>query len=253
MKKKTFLGIILFSFMAIFMLVGCGDDTKKLDIDNCLNISYKGYDGTGIYKGDIMMDKLREIPVLQKLTGGMIKGDYKVSLKVDKEKDLRNGDKIKLTLDYNEELYKRDFGVKLILKNPEIEVSGLNKFIEKKDDLTTEEWSKLTEKINKELNDVMEKYEYSDNKLICKVIQSAEDNSSNAINYWYEVKNKNDETVYINVITRNSNNTLGSIENIYSDSAIGADIIRDHLDGIDNFDKFLEEYYKEKDKKYVVV
>ncbi|WWU66718.1 TcpJ (plasmid) [Clostridium baratii] len=253
MRKKTFLGIILFSFMAMFMLVGCGDDTKKLDIDNCLSISYEGYDGTGVYSGRVSISKLTEIPVLQRLTDSMFKGDYKVVLKADKERDLKNGDKIKLTLDYNEELYKRDFGVKLILKNPEIEVSGLNKFIDEKDDLTTEEWAKLTEKINNELNEVMEKYEYSDNKLICKVIQSSKDNSSNAIDYWYEVKNKNGAIVYINIGPTNGNNTLLSNTNIFAVDNTGVEFIRDHLDGIDNFDKFLEEYYKEKDKKYVVV
>ncbi len=54
----------------------------------------------------------------------MLKGNYKISLVGDKT-DLKNGDKVKLSLDYNKELYKRDFDVEFTFEPKEITIEWL--------------------------------------------------------------------------------------------------------------------------------
>lgn len=215
MKKKIFLGLILGGIVSIFILAGC-EYSKKIDIDDCIKVNFKGYSGTAIFEGKVDNDKLIQIPALQKLTDKMLKGEYKVTLKADEDHNLKNGDKVKLKLEYNKDLYQRDFGVELVLKNPEVEVKGLNKLITKESDLTQEEWTKLNNAVNKKVDELAKNCGFKDKKYLCKVISVDKDNKSNdGIDYWYKFKKINGEIVYIRAEFSNSDKDFDLQDNIY--------------------------------------
>lgn len=149
MKKIIKLGLILTGAIAVFLMTGCSED-KGLDISNCIDDKIIGFNGYAKFDGKVDYNKLVQIPIFQnRLTEEMLKGDYKIELVTDKTTDLKNGDRVKLSLDYNKEIYKRDFGVELNFEQKEIEVKGLKKFVEKKDDLTAEEWKEVEKEAEK--------------------------------------------------------------------------------------------------------
>lgn len=225
--------------MVIIMLTRWGNNSKKLNIDNCLSISFKGFEGTGVFSGAVRNEKLAEIPLLQKLTENMIIGDYKVTLKADKEKYLKNGDKIKLHLDYNEELYKRNFGVKLTLKNPIVEVSELKKVISKESDLTNIEWENLNKEVDKKVDELAEHKGYKNKKYLNRIIFKKNEISYNGITYWYKFNTMNGEKVYVSV---------GIIHSKESEECTVKVRTSEHWHKINvnkPFDEILEEYYLE--------
>lgn len=250
MKKKIFLGLILCSFLSIFILTGC-DNSKKIDVDNCISINYKGYDGTGIFEGSISKKKLREIPELQKLTADMVNGEYKVTLKADKEKDLKNGDKIKLELDYNKDLYKRDFDVELVLKESEVEVKGLNKLISKESDLTQEQWNKLNNAVNKKVDELAKNYGYKDKKYLCKTISITKNEDWNSITYWYEFKKSNGNNVYVSALFNNSGDPLIRPSNFESNINLGTSNDWNEIDINKPFNDILKDLNK--DSNYTII
>ena len=143
--NKKFLFCVLVC-LSLFSLIGCG--TEKLDISNCIDVSYGKYNGKAkIYENSIDIEKLMQIPKLQNLTYNMLKGDYKITLVGDKT-DLKNGDKVKLSLNYNKELYKRDFDVEFTFEPKEITIEGLPDELTDTKQISKEKWEEIYRNFN---------------------------------------------------------------------------------------------------------
>ena len=160
--NKKFLFCILVC-LSLFSFMGCG--TEKLDISNCIDVSYGKYNGKAkIYENSINVEKLTQIPKLQTLTPAMLKGDYKITLVGDKT-DLKNGDKVKLSLDYNKELYKRDFDVEFTFEPKEITIEGLPDELTDVKQISKEQWEELYKMASKQAEEEATKNGYKDLKL----------------------------------------------------------------------------------------
>ncbi|EGT0000681.1 TcpJ [Clostridium perfringens] len=156
-KKFLFCGLVCLS---LFAFMGCG--TKKLDISNCIDIRYGEFNGKAkIYENSIDVEKLTQIPKLQKLTSDMLKDDYKIKLVGDKT-DLKNGDKVKLSLDYNKELYKRDFDVEFTFEPKEITIEGLPDELTDIKQISKDQWENLYKVASKQAEDIANNSDYSD-------------------------------------------------------------------------------------------
>lgn len=159
-KKLVFLGLICLS---LFAFVGCG--TEKLDISNCIDVRYGEFNGSAkIYESSLDLGKLQDIPKLKGLTPDMLKGDYKITLVGDKT-DLKNGDKVKLHLEYNKELYKRDFNVEFKFEPTEVTIEGLPDKLTDINQISKEQWEKLYAEVNKKAEENAKDNKYSDLKL----------------------------------------------------------------------------------------
>ena len=160
--NKKFLFCILVC-LSLFSFKGCG--TEKLDISNCIDVSYGKYNGKAkIYENSINVEKLTQIPKLQTLTPAMLKGDYKITLVGDKT-DLKNGDKVKLSLDYNKELYKRDFDVEFTFEPKEITIEGLPDELTDVKQISKEQWEEIYKLVSKQAEEEATKNGYKDLKL----------------------------------------------------------------------------------------
>lgn len=193
MRKFIKYGLILTGALSLFLLSGCNGG-KKLDISNCIENRITGFDGYAKFDGKVDYEKLTQIPTFQnKLTEEMLKGDYKIKLVADKTTELKNGEKIKLSLDYNKEIYKRDFGVELEFEPKEIEVKNLRKVIEKKEDMTDTQW----ESVINNSNEYMLGNKYENLKLLKIVISYNKNNVedkytiANSIEFIYSIENDN--------------------------------------------------------------
>lgn len=190
MKKFIKIGLILTGALALFLLAGCDSKKDGLDISNCIENRIVGFDGYAKFDGKVDNEKLMQIPTFQnKLKPEMLKGDYKVKLVADKTTDLKNGDKIKLSLDYNKEIYKRDFGVELSFEPKEIEVKGLKKFVEKKDDLTAEQWQEVEKESEKFIQESNVLENNQNIKLSKIVIYTEKSNMYDKITLYYKINN----------------------------------------------------------------
>lgn len=159
-KKFLFCGLVCLS---LFAFMGCG--TEKLDISNCIDVRYGEFNGKAkIYENSIDIEKLTQIPKLQKLTSDMLKGDYKIKLVGDKT-DLKNGDKVKLSLDYNKELYKRDFDVEFTFEPKEITIEGLPDELTDIKQISKEQWEEIYKLVSKQAQEEATKNDYKDLKL----------------------------------------------------------------------------------------
>ena len=159
-KRLIFLGLICLS---LFAFMGCG--TEKLDISNCIDVRYGEFNGKAkIYENSIDIEKLTQIPNLQSLTPAMLKGDYKITLIGDKT-DLKNGDKVKLSLDYNKELYKRDFDVEFTFEPKEITIEGLPDELTDIKQISKEQWGEIYNLVSKQAQEEATKNDYKDLKL----------------------------------------------------------------------------------------
>ncbi|MDK0716384.1 TcpJ [Clostridium perfringens] len=175
-KKLVFLGLICLS---LFAFVGCG--TEKLDISNCIDIRYGEFnDSAKIYESSLDLGKLQDIPKLKGLTPDMLKGDYKITLVGDKT-DLKNGDKVKLHLEYNKELYKRDFNVEFKFEPTEVTIEGLPDKLTDINQISKEQWEKLYDEVNKKAESNAKDNNYSDLKLE-KVLAFNKKDDSDGIN-----------------------------------------------------------------------
>lgn len=160
--NKKFLFCVLVC-LSLFSLTGCG--TEKLDISNCIDVSYGKYNGKAkIYEDSINIEKLTQIPKLQSLTPAMLKGDYKITLVGDKT-DLKNGDKVKLSLDYNKELYKRDFDVEFTFEPKEITIEGLPDELTDIKQISKDQWEEIYKLVSKQAQEEATKNDYKDLKL----------------------------------------------------------------------------------------
>ncbi|XZI53287.1 TcpJ (plasmid) [Clostridium perfringens] len=191
-KRLIFVGLICLS---LFAFMGCG--TEKLDISNCIDVSYGKYNGKAkIYENSIDTKKLMQIPKLQKLTPDMLKGDYKITLVGDKT-DLKNGDKVKLHLEYNKELYKRDFDVEFTFEPKEITIEGLPDELTDIKQISKEQWEEIYKLVSKQAEEEATKNNYKDLKL--EKVLVFEDNSENGIlpEFIYSYKDSENKLKYI--------------------------------------------------------
>lgn len=194
--NKKFLFCILVC-LSLFSFMGCG--TEKLDISNCIDVSYGKYNGKAkIYENSINVEKLTQIPKLQTLTPAMLKGDYKITLVGDKT-DLKNGDKVKLSLDYNKELYKRDFDVELTFEPKEITIEGLPDELTDIKQISKEQWEELYKMASKQTEEEATKNGYKDLKLEKVIVLKKVPNEDLTIEFIYSYKNSIKETRYISL------------------------------------------------------
>ena len=193
--NKKFLFCILVC-LSLFSFMGCG--TEKLDISNCIDVSYGKYNGKAkIYENSINVEKLTQIPKLQTLTPAMLKGDYKITLVGDKT-DLKNGDKVKLSLDYNKELYKRDFDVEFTFEPKEITIEGLPDELTDVKQISKEQWEEIYKLVSKQAEEEASKNGYKDLKLERLLVFEKLPNEGLTIEFIYSYKNSNNELRYFN-------------------------------------------------------
>lgn len=195
--NKKFLFCILVC-LSLFSFMGCG--TEKLDISNCIDVSYGKYNGKAkIYENSINVEKLTQIPKLQTLTPAMLKGDYKITLVGDKT-DLKNGDKVKLSLDYNKDLYKRDFDVELTFEPKEITIEGLPDELTDVKQISKEQWEEIYNLASKQAEKEAKNNDYKNLKLE-KVIAFNNYNQNNLDGLQIEL-------IYSYTMTENKTNYL---------------------------------------------
>ncbi|EOU2127683.1 TcpJ [Clostridium perfringens] len=210
-KKLVFLGLICLS---LFAFVGCG--TEKLDISNCIDVRYGEFNGSAkIYESSLDLGKLQDIPKLKGLTPDMLKGDYKITLVGDKT-DLKNGDKVKLHLEYNKELYKKDFNVEFKFEPTEITIEGLKNYFQKSSDLTKSQWEELY-KNSKQLAEKKLKEKNLSDLELKKVYIVKEKDISPYIDFTFTYNNSSNEKRFLSVINQVSfdkNNNLNSSQSI---------------------------------------
>ncbi|MBO3399112.1 TcpJ [Clostridium perfringens] len=235
-KRIIFLGLICLS---LFAFIGCG--TEKLDISNCIDVRYGEFNGKAkIYENSINIEKLTQIPKLQKLTYDMLKGDYKITLVGDKT-DLKNGDKVKLSLDYNKELYKRDFDVEFTFEPKEITIEGLPDELTDIKQISKEQWEEIYKLASKQAQEEATKNDYKDLKLerviaFNNVNQNNLDGLQIELIYSYDITEK--ETNYLrlyNTLHFKNNSSLkldefeisDSWKNKYSNNILIDDILKD--------------------------
>lgn len=217
-KRIIFLGLICLS---LFAFMGCG--TEKLDISNCIDVRYGEFNGKAkIYENSINVEKLTQIPKLQTLTPAMLKGDYKITLVGDKT-DLKNGDKVKLSLDYNKELYKRDFDIEFTFEPKEITIEGLPDELTDVKQISKEQWEEIYKLVSKQAEEEATKNGYKDIKLE-KILYFEKKNETDGITIEiiYSYLSDNNTKKYISFYKRlnfENNNTLNmnkfSIEEIW--------------------------------------
>lgn len=206
-KKLVFLGLI---FLSLFAFVGCG--TEKLDISNCIDVRYGEFNGSAkIYESSLNLGKLQDIPKLKGLTPDMLKGDYKITLVGDKT-DLKNGDKVKLHLEYNKELYKRDFNVEFKFEPTEVTIEGLPDKLTDINQISKEQWEKLYAEVNKKAESNAKDNKYSDLKLEKVLAFNKKDDSDGiSVEFIFSYKNSSNKKKYFAIFDRlsfKSNNNL---------------------------------------------
>ncbi|MBO3427897.1 TcpJ [Clostridium perfringens] len=210
-KKLVFLGLICLS---LFAFVGCG--TEKLDISNCIDVRYGEFNGSAkIYESSLDLGKLQSIPKLKGLTPDMLKGDYKITLVGDKT-DLKNGDKVKLHLEYNKELYKKDFNVEFKFEPTEITIEGLKNYFQKSSDLTKSQWEDLY-KNSKQLAEKKIKEKNLSDLELKKVYIVKEKDINPYIDFTFTYNNSSNEKRFLSVINQVSfdkNNNLNNSQSV---------------------------------------
>ena len=191
-KKLVFLGLICLS---LFAFIGCG--TEKLDISNCIDVRYGEFNGSAkIYESSLDLGKLQDIPKLKGLTPDMLKGDYKITLVGDK-KDLKNGDKVKLHLEYNKELYKRDFNVEFKFEPTEVTIEGLPDKLTNLNQISKEQWNEIYSSANEYFQNIAKEKKFNNVKL--ERVLKFEDNNPGEIDigFIYSYKSNNTDPNYI--------------------------------------------------------
>ncbi|WP_416188320.1 TcpJ [Clostridium perfringens] len=206
-KKLVFLGLICLS---LFAFVGCG--AEKLDISNCIDVRYGEFNGSAkIYESSLNLGKLQDIPKLKGLTPDMLKGDYKITLVGDKT-DLKNGDKVKLHLEYNKELYKRDFNVEFKFEPTEVTIEGLPDKLTNINQISKEQWEKLYAEVKKKAEENAKDNKYSDLKLERVLVFNKKDDSDGInVRFIFSCKTTSNKKKYFAIFDRlsfKSNNIL---------------------------------------------
>ena len=147
----------------------------------------------------------------------MLKGDYKITLVGDKT-DLKNGDKVKLHLEYNKELYKRDFNVEFKFEPTEVTIEGLPDKLTDINQISKEQWDKIYAEVNKKAEIKAKDNKYSDLKLEQVLAYKTEENITTnniEIEFLYSYFNTNKEKRYLSFygyLSFKENNILNHIE-----------------------------------------
>ena len=130
--RKKLLTMVTVLLLTMLFLVGCGE--QKIDLTQYVSVSYKGLNGKATANVDVdyvelekilwnseenELDNLYTIAVIEE----------SISCKADKTSDLSNGDKINITITWDEELVK-EAGFKFTGKQYVIEVTGLEDGVE---------------------------------------------------------------------------------------------------------------------------
>ena len=128
MKKLT--ALVLMMVMSVCLLAGCGSKTVSIDLSDYMNVLFRGADGKGTARADldysgfekaIMAGSKEGEAALSKIT----KLESTMTLSVSPNKDLRNGDKVTMTVSYDKDAAK-NAGVALDGVSREFTVSGLS-------------------------------------------------------------------------------------------------------------------------------
>lgn len=127
-KKKKSLKLKLILFL-ILIIIAAGATCyfmffpKTIDISECIEVSYDGYDGNAVASVKIKKDKLKEKIKDEDVAKSFIK---KAKIDISDNKKLSNGDEIEISIDISDSFLKEH---KLKLKEDTIKykVSGLSK------------------------------------------------------------------------------------------------------------------------------
>ncbi len=147
--------------LLLISLYGCSG-TKEVDISKYIEVTTSGYQDYGKIStrlnSEIFNDK--EIFGDGKLDYRNL-DSYNIKIIADKEKNLKNDDVVNISLEYDEDFYKKDLKVKLVNKDKkEYKVSGLIKAFMNQSDLTNEDYKKF----KNESYDKVKRYIDSTNK-----------------------------------------------------------------------------------------
>lgn len=138
MKKFLFAIPILFSTL----LVGCG--VKEVDISKYLKVEDVGIDRLGRVHISLDNSFFLDSEIFGKNPiPDNVKDSYNIEVISSPNDNLKNGDEVKLSLKYNEKLYKDNLKVKLSLSETKHTVSGLEKKYLSSSDLSNDEYLKL--------------------------------------------------------------------------------------------------------------
>lgn len=141
--KKRFL--VLLTLISVFSLTACGSDKEEVDIFNYVDVVFKGDNKAGIAESSFKS--------MQALNNEKLK-DYTVfvsSIKTDVEpkENLKNGDKVKVSIKYNENAYD-DVEFKFADTEKTFTVKGLKEYYDADKPLTKNEYQKLSNYILEE-------------------------------------------------------------------------------------------------------
>lgn len=197
MKKILLLLSTLFC-MAIF-LVGCSKP-KEIDISKYIEISENGYDSLGNIKISLNNDFYYDtniFPENSRIDYSQL-DDYLVTFSADKSKNLKNGDIVKIQINYNEKLYNDEFNTKLVLTKNTYKISKLKKIFLQKNDLSDTDYSNLKieseKKVTNFINSFKSEYiSFEDLKFIDTLIkrktsESSEEPDNLSLVFLYSVK-----------------------------------------------------------------
>lgn len=152
---------IIITTLLLISLYGCSG-TKEVDISKYIEITTSGYQDYGKISASLNSDiyKDKEIFGESQLDYSSL-DSYNIKIIADKEKNLKNDDIVNLSLEYDEDFYKKDLKVKLVNKDKkEYKVSGLNKAFMTQKDITNDNYIKFKD----ETYDKVKKYVDSTNK-----------------------------------------------------------------------------------------
>lgn len=227
MKKFLIAIPILFSTM----LVGCG--IKEVDVSKYLKVDDTGVDRLGKSYACLDDSFFLDSDIFGKNPiPDNVKDSYKVEIIESPNEYLKNGDEVKLSLKYNENLYEDNLKVKLSLSETKHKVSGLLKKYLTESDLTNSEYIKLKSETEKKAKDRMKSItpasmdfinsKFSNLEFINAYIQNPFDFNSSSeeiknpnILYVYKVDLSYDKIIQRDLSTTKPTKTENQIDTIY--------------------------------------
>lgn len=126
---KKLIAFVLMGMMSLTMLAGCGSKTVSLDLSKYMNVLFSGADGQGKARADFDYSGMEKAIMAGSKEGegalsNILKLESTMTLSVDPNKNLKNGDKVTMTVSFDKEAAK-SAGVSLSGGSKEFTVSGL--------------------------------------------------------------------------------------------------------------------------------
>ena len=126
---KKLIALVLMGMMSLAMLAGCGSKTVSLDLSTYMNVLFSGADGQGKARADFDYSGMEKAIMAGSKEGegalsNILKLESTMTLSVDPNKNLKNGDKVTMTVSFDKEAAK-SAGVLLSGGSKEFTVSGL--------------------------------------------------------------------------------------------------------------------------------